>query len=142
MRVNGILIQDEALLLVQLKSPVNDELVWMPPGGGLEFGESMEACLKREFKEESGLDIEMGSLGFVNELVSPPFHAVECYFNVKRTGGDLRLGNDPELEKNNQLLKDLQWVALQNLSEKKVVPKQLSNHVLNHEGVESRRFYS
>ena len=30
------------------------------PGGGLEFGEGTRDCLKREFKEEMDLDVEVG----------------------------------------------------------------------------------
>ncbi len=30
------------------------------PGGGMEFGEGTRDCLKREFKEETGLDITVG----------------------------------------------------------------------------------
>lgn len=30
------------------------------PGGGLEFGEGTRDCLKREFKEETNLDVEIG----------------------------------------------------------------------------------
>lgn len=31
------------------------------PGGGLEFGEGTRDCLKREFKEETGLDATVGA---------------------------------------------------------------------------------
>lgn len=124
-RANGILQQEGALLLIQIKSPVINELVWMPPGGGLQFGESMVACLKREFREETGLEIKVGSLSFVNELVEPPFHAVECYFKVEQTGGDLKVGHDPELDEDEQLIKDLQWVSFNELSNINVIPDQL-----------------
>lgn len=30
------------------------------PGGGMELGEGTRACLKREFKEETGLDVTVG----------------------------------------------------------------------------------
>src|ERR1700748_3606721 len=30
------------------------------PGGGMEFGEGTRDCLKREFKEETGLDVTIG----------------------------------------------------------------------------------
>jgi 8-oxo-dGTP diphosphatase len=89
LRVNGILQHDDAVLLVRLQSPVTDELVWMPPGGGVEFGESMTDALKREFCEETGLQVRVATLAFVNELIEPPFHAVEFYFNVHRAAGDL-----------------------------------------------------
>lgn len=128
-RVNGILNRDEAVLLVQLESPVTNELVWMPPGGGLQFGESMKRCLQREFREETGLEIKVGPLCFVNELVKPPFHAVECYFFVKQKGGELHLGSDPELSEDDQLLKDLQWISVNKLVNKNVIPRNLKSLV-------------
>jgi 8-oxo-dGTP diphosphatase len=129
LRVNGLLKMDESLLMVQIKSPVNNELVWMPPGGGLEFGESMKTGLKREFFEETGLQIKPGTLAFMNELVEPPFHAVECYFWVKQTGGGLQLGTDPELSKKDQLLQDVRWIPIAQLEEFYVIPEKLSTFV-------------
>ncbi len=126
LRVNGLLEVDESLLMVQLKSPVSDDLIWMPPGGGLEFGETMKSGLKREFFEETGLKIKPGALAFINELVEPPFHAVECYFWVQQTGGNPQLGADPELSKKDQLLNDLQWISVSKLNELNVAPEALS----------------
>lgn len=125
LRVNGILEKDESVLFVQLKSPVAGELIWMPPGGGVQFGEAMKAGLKREFLEETGLDIEPQNLAFVNELVNPPFHAVECYFWVQQTGGKLGLGTDPELPKKRQMLQDLQWIPIKRLDDYRIVPETL-----------------
>lgn len=129
LRVNGILKMDGALLMVQLNSPVSNELIWMPPGGGLKFGETMKAGLKREFFEETGLKIAPESLAFVNELVEPPYHAVECYFWVQKTGGSLHLGADPELAEKEQLLNDLKWIPVSRLTRFNVVPEVLSTFV-------------
>jgi 8-oxo-dGTP diphosphatase len=131
LRVNGLLKTGEALLMVQLKSPVTGKLIWMPPGGGLEFGESMKAGLQREFFEETGLKIEPGALAFVNELVQTPFHAVECYFWGQKAGGSLQLGTDPELAENDQLLQDLQWIPIDRLNEYPVVPEILPGFIRN-----------
>jgi len=32
---------------------------WQIPGGGLEFGETVEECVIRELKEETGLDVQI-----------------------------------------------------------------------------------
>lgn len=40
-----------------------DNGIWELPGGGLDWGESMEDCLRREIKEEMGLEVtEMAKL--------------------------------------------------------------------------------
>lgn len=58
LRVYGILTVDEKILLVEER--INDFSFTKFPGGGLEFGEGIQDCLIREFKEETGIDIEVG----------------------------------------------------------------------------------
>ncbi|MBN2732992.1 MAG: NUDIX domain-containing protein [Balneolaceae bacterium] len=128
-RVNGLLFKDDSILLAQIKSPVNDALVWMPPGGGLHFGERIKDCLKREFREETGLDITVGSFVAINELVKPPFHAIEMYFKVEENGGQLRLGKDPEHDRDHQILKDLRWISFDAMGDIAVAPKALSGWI-------------
>lgn len=128
-RVNGLLFKDDSILLAQIKSPVNDALVWMPPGGGLHFGETMEGCLQREFLEETGLHVTIGRFVAINELVKLPFHAVEMYFRVEINGGKLRLGKDPEQDPNQQVLRDLQWISFDEINDIAVAPKALSGWI-------------
>lgn len=124
-RVCGLLLREEEILLAQIHSPVTNNLVWTPPGGGLQFGEPVEECLKREFKEETNLSIEVGDLIHVNELVRKPYHAIECYFEVKQAGGKEKLGKDPELSWDRQLLHDLQWIPIKELTKIDFVPEVL-----------------
>lgn len=66
-RVYGILKneQDEILISDECR---NGYAFTKFPGGGLEFGEGIEACLKRELKEELDVDASVGSLFYVNEF--------------------------------------------------------------------------
>jgi 8-oxo-dGTP diphosphatase len=52
----GIIIRDRSLLMGQRKKGGRYELLWEFPGGKLERGESVEACLRRELKEELSID--------------------------------------------------------------------------------------
>jgi 8-oxo-dGTP diphosphatase len=62
----------------------------------------------REFKEETGLTIEVRDFLFACEFIQVPLHAVELYFQVSVTGGNLKTGQDPELG-NRQIIKDVRF---------------------------------
>lgn len=117
--------------MVKIKSPVTGNLVWMPPGGGLEFGETLEECLQREFREETGLHIGMGDFVFLNELLEPPFHAIELFYKVHKKGGKLKKGTDPEHHFDEQLIKDLAWIPVSSLREIPVSPKKIISYFEN-----------
>lgn len=56
-RVYALCIKDNRILALH-EEYAGDFLVKLP-GGGLEFGESVIECLKREFQEELNLDIDV-----------------------------------------------------------------------------------
>lgn len=69
--VKGVLIKDQKMLIVQRSS--NDETgagTWESVGGILNFGESFEDALKREFIEEVGLSIEVQKQLFSTTFLS------------------------------------------------------------------------
>ena len=57
-RVYGIMEHNNHVLLVHEK--IGDFSFTKFPGGGLELGEGTRQCLKREYKEEANIDIEVG----------------------------------------------------------------------------------
>jgi 8-oxo-dGTP diphosphatase len=59
LRVYGILINDRKQVLVADEF-IRGNYYTKFPGGGLEFGEGTRDCLKREFKEEMDLEVEIG----------------------------------------------------------------------------------
>ena len=58
-RVYGILIDEQNRLLVSDEF-IRGNYYTKLPGGGLEIGEGTRDCLKREFMEETGLDVTIG----------------------------------------------------------------------------------
>lgn len=114
MRVNGILIQDEKILMIKHLMG-NGRILWSVPGGGMEFGQNITSNLIREFEEETGLTVAVKDYLFVHELLNPPLHALEHFFLVKWIGGDLKLGTDPELNAENQIIDEIRWMSLKDI---------------------------
>jgi mutator protein MutT len=71
--VCGALIERDGEFIIARRKP-DDTFggLWEFPGGSIEPGEDREECLKREIKEELGVDIEVGRLiyTFADEIPS------------------------------------------------------------------------
>ena len=115
-RVCGICVQENKILLIHHTGVGKKGSLWSPPGGGLDFGESAEQTLIREYKEETGLDILVKEFLFVNEYLEAPLHAIELFFRVEITGGMLAKGVDPEMGANKQIIQELRYWSLEDLS--------------------------
>lgn len=63
----GLLMEGNKILLIKKKTGPYDGLLDLP-GGSLDFGETPEATLKREFMEETGLDITKYELYDANSV--------------------------------------------------------------------------
>ncbi|MGW4769235.1 NUDIX hydrolase [Nocardia sp. NPDC004278] len=67
---SALVVDDRGAILMQRRS---DSGNWSFPGGIMEIGETLEQCVIRETKEESGLDIEItGILG----IYTDPQHVI------------------------------------------------------------------
>lgn len=114
-RVCGLLEENGKLLLIKHETIGVGGYLWSPPGGGVEFGASMEETLKREFQEETGLSIAVGQFLFANEYIDTRHHAIEMFYKVQRIGGKLALGHDPELGEEDQILSELKFIGYPHL---------------------------
>ncbi|HWV29919.1 MAG TPA: NUDIX domain-containing protein [Dyadobacter sp.] len=115
-RVCGICVHEGHILLVNQALYGPDGVFWSPPGGGVYFGETAEHALVREFREETGLDVVIGELLFVNEYIGEPLHAVELFFEIKSFEGNLMSGFDPELAADGQIIRDVRFLAWEEIT--------------------------
>ncbi len=67
-RVYGLLINEKTEILVTDEIRGQTRMTKFP-GGGLEFGESLVACLKREWQEECGFDIRIRSHFYTTDFL-------------------------------------------------------------------------
>lgn len=92
---------------------------WSIPGGVVELGEALHKALKREVKEETGLEIEVGGLvGYNDNVIKDEqgrirFHYVNIFFRAQAKRGQARAASDAA---------DAQWVTLHRLKEYNLSP--------------------
>jgi 8-oxo-dGTP pyrophosphatase MutT (NUDIX family) len=67
-----VLDPDDRVLLVRFVNPETGEEFWATPGGGLDPGEELEDGLRRELREETGLEhAEIGPVVWTRRHVFP-----------------------------------------------------------------------
>ena len=116
LRVCGILVEENSVLLIKHEGLGPEGILWIPPGGEVKYKETLEKALVREFKEETNIDIEVAEQMFVFEFIDKPLHAIEIFFKVNRIGGKLELGHDPELDNDKQIIKQVEFVTFNQLA--------------------------
>lgn len=87
-RVYGILINEKKQVLVA-DEYIRGSYYTKFPGGGLEFGEGTRDCLKRELKEELGIDCEIGEHLYTTDyyqqsVFNPEHQIISVYYFVKQ----------------------------------------------------------
>ena len=82
--VAGVITDDHGRTLLIQRA---DNHRWEPPGGVLELAETIHDGLRREVREETGLDVEPGALTGVYKNMNRGIIAL--IFRCKITGGDL-----------------------------------------------------
>ncbi len=76
-----------------------DNIYWLLPGGGVNYGENLPQALAREFVEELGIIIQPGDIIYCSESISPcgKRHIINIIFECTFISGDYKLGNDKRL---------------------------------------------
>lgn len=117
-RVCGICVQDNKILMIKHQGVVENAAFWCPPGGGLQFGENAAEGIKREFLEETHTEISIENFMFVSEFIDAPLHAIELFFRVNLEKGNVKKGTDPELEE--QIIQEVKWMSFEEIKAKPV----------------------
>ena len=113
-RACGLLVHHDTLLLTAHRGLLPDNApFWSPPGGGWQFGETIQECLRREFHEETGLAVTVGRFLHLHEFKNDDLQALELFFEVRADDPAAvpHLGSDPEHAPETQLLTQLAFVA-------------------------------
>lgn len=131
-RVCGICIQNDSILLVKHSGLTASGYLWAPPGGGVQYGTSLEENLVREFLEETGLHVKILRFLFTYEHFHPPLQTIELFFEVCPVAGKLTKGSDPEMGDSQQIIDEVRFVSFKELS--KFAPESVHYMLRNVSG--------
>ena len=104
--------RDRVLMAQRGKQPMRG--AWSLPGGVVEVGESLDAAIRREVREETGLVVKPVKVFEIFERIlrdsagAPEYHYVLIDYLCRVTGGELRAGDDASR---------VEWVRLRDLHE-------------------------
>jgi ADP-ribose pyrophosphatase YjhB (NUDIX family) len=97
--VGAIILQrDRVLMALRGKQPL--EGWWSLPGGLLEIGESLADAVRREVREETGLEVKPAGVIEIFERIIrdpkgvPEYHYVLVDYLCRTSGGSLRAASD------------------------------------------------
>src|SRR5215470_4743659 len=82
--VFALIFDDREHVLLSLRRDID---WWNLPGGGMEAGETVDEALRREVREETGLEVEVGQQ--VGVYSKPQKQEVVLTFRCRISGGDL-----------------------------------------------------
>lgn len=97
--VGAIVLDGERVLLAQ-RANEPQRGMWSIPGGGVELGETLVEGVRREVREETGLDVRVGELVEVLERIQRDdegeveYHYVLADYLCEPVGGQLTAGDD------------------------------------------------
>jgi mutator protein MutT len=97
--IGGVIVHDGRVVLVKRRfEPLAGQ--WSIPGGAVEAGETLEACVVREMNEETGFVVEVGPVVEVLDRITRDdegrvlYHFVLIDYLCRPVGGELRAGSD------------------------------------------------
>lgn len=92
--VAGVILRGNQIVMIRRKYGTNKGK-WCIPCGNVEVGEDVRTTVRREIKEETGLDVEVGDIvDVLSTHHSPERSVVGVWFFVKEKGGNLVAGDD------------------------------------------------
>jgi 8-oxo-dGTP diphosphatase len=100
----GCIIEHNGSILLTLRNVEPFRGYWCLPGGHIEFGEKPEDAVKREVKEETGLEIEPHFFNYYNEFFRDMgWHAVVLVFVAKAKGKAAKCDKE---------VKEMRWFSI------------------------------
>jgi len=130
-RTVGVLVKDGKILIQRDK----DGTEYALPGGHVTIGESSEQSLIREYKEETGADIKVDHLIWIEEHFwnwnAKPFHGIAFYYLISLESEiDIPDTGEVVSQKDNCNVV-LKWLPLDELKNITIYPSFLTDKISN-----------
>jgi len=96
----GVAVVSDGRLLLVRRGREPGMGLWAVPGGKVELGETLAEAGRREVREETGLDVEVGDVVWAGESIGPgevpAWHYVLVDFLGRPAGGNLQPQDDAD----------------------------------------------
>ena len=116
MRNRGVAVVTRNGAILLEKTYYEGRYFYALPGGGIEEGETPQETALRELKEECGLD---GKIVKPLNVVYKRDGSIEYAFEIAVSQEQpVLVGKDPEFSEEEQMIKDVCWLQLHEISEK------------------------
>ncbi len=115
----GVIVEDGGRHLFVRHTRVGVYDFWVCPGGGVQEEESLEQAAAREVREETGLEVQVGRLVYIEDLVHPECRLIKFWFLGELIGGALDTSH-PEAIREHVVHAD--WLTREQLADKTVFP--------------------
>ena len=111
--VGAIVVKDGALLMVQRgKDPARG--LWSVPGGSVELGEYLADAVRREVREETGLEVVVAELAGIFEVVGESHYVILDYVAAPSDDSDPVAGDDAAR---------VEWVPFEEVVKRECTPR-------------------
>jgi 8-oxo-dGTP pyrophosphatase MutT (NUDIX family) len=116
-RYQGAIVKDDQVLLIRHREHETGRSYWLFPGGGIEPDETDAACVAREMREETGVEVIVERLLYEEQTPQSNYYQRRQTFLCTIVSGEPSPGYEPEIEAHeNYGIVEVRWFDLRDIA--------------------------
>lgn len=130
-RVRAIICEEDRYLFIHRRNAARE--YWVFPGGGVEeYDADLTAALRRECREELGVEVEVGEFFTKTYFELDGVPQEQYIFHCRIAGGVLGTGQGPEFQPDSgyEGSYELEWVHKSEMREKPILPEEVKHIII------------